>query len=192
MVGELRAPRPSECPRRMKQNASPGEQSEAPKRRRKPGQEQHPGAESQDSQHMLNQPRQFFPEKTIAFSQWRAASTPCKNQRIAKGAGGKGPRQKTSKIVKKCQKVFRHFSTVFARHLFSGPFCNPLKKEKEYWNGRHSREKKKQLSQQMQQSGVPLAANPFSPGRGQPRSHAQPGTTAKRMARNNMGPCATA
>ena len=67
-------------------------------------------------------------------------------QRIAKGAGGKGPRQKTSKIVKKCQKVFRHFSTIFAqgkkrqkssesvkkffrhfstnfaRHHFSGPF----------------------------------------------------------------------
>ena len=36
-------------------------------------------------------------------------------QRIAKGAGGKGPRQKTSKIVKKCQKVFRHFSTTFAQ-----------------------------------------------------------------------------
>ena len=34
--------------------------------------------------------------------------------------------QKTSKIVKKCQKVFRHFPTIFARHLFSGPFCNPL------------------------------------------------------------------
>ena len=37
----------------------------------------------------------------------------------------------TSKTVKsrqkfKCQKVFRHFSTIFARHLFSGPFCNPL------------------------------------------------------------------
>ena len=36
-------------------------------------------------------------------------------QRIAKGAGGKGPRQKTSKIVKKRQKVFRHFSTIFAQ-----------------------------------------------------------------------------
>ena len=36
-------------------------------------------------------------------------------QRIAKGAGGKGPRQKTSKIVRKCQKVFRHFSTIFAQ-----------------------------------------------------------------------------
>ena len=37
------------------------------------------------------------------------------NQRSAKGAGGKGPRQKTSKIVKKCQKYFRHFSTIFAQ-----------------------------------------------------------------------------
>ena len=36
-------------------------------------------------------------------------------QRIAKRAGGKGSRQKTSKIVKKCQKVFRHFSTIFAQ-----------------------------------------------------------------------------
>ena len=47
----------------MKQNASPGEQSEAPRRRRKPGQEQHPGPENQDSQHMLNQPRMSFPER---------------------------------------------------------------------------------------------------------------------------------
>ena len=31
-------------------------------------------------------------------------------QGIAKGVGGKGPRQKTSKLVKNCQKVFRHFS----------------------------------------------------------------------------------
>ena len=31
-------------------------------------------------------------------------------QRTAKGAGGKGA---TSKIVKKCQKYFRHFSTLF-------------------------------------------------------------------------------
>ena len=36
-------------------------------------------------------------------------------QWIAKGAGGKGPRQKTSKIVKKYQEVFRHFSTIFAQ-----------------------------------------------------------------------------
>ena len=41
-------------------NASPGEQSEAPRRRWKPGQEQHPGPENQDSQHMLNQPRGSF------------------------------------------------------------------------------------------------------------------------------------
>ena len=33
-------------------------------------------------------------------------------QRIAKGAGGKGPRQKTSKSVKK---FFRHFSIIFAQ-----------------------------------------------------------------------------
>ena len=39
----------------------------------------------------------------------------CLFQQIAKGAGGKGPRQKASKIVKKCQKVFRHFSTIFAQ-----------------------------------------------------------------------------
>ena len=68
-------------------------------------------------------------------------------QRIAKGAGGKGPRQKTSKsikkffdtfrqfscrakkrqksskIVKKCEKVFRHFSTNFAQGtIFPAPF----------------------------------------------------------------------
>ena len=31
-------------------------------------------------------------------------------------------RAKNVKIVKKCQYVFRHFSTIFARHQFSGPF----------------------------------------------------------------------
>ena len=36
-------------------------------------------------------------------------------QWTAKGASGKGPRQKTSQIVKKCQKYFRHFSTFFAQ-----------------------------------------------------------------------------
>ena len=36
--------------------------------------------------------------------------------------------QKTSKIVKKCQNIFRHFSTIFARHQFSGPFWGALKK----------------------------------------------------------------
>ena len=48
----------------MKQNASPGAQSEALRRRWKPGQEQHPEQENQDSQHMLNQPRGSFPERT--------------------------------------------------------------------------------------------------------------------------------
>ena len=41
---------------------------------------------------------------------------------LQKGAGGRGPRQKNVNIVKKCQKVFRHFSTNFARQHFSGPF----------------------------------------------------------------------
>ena len=49
----------------MKRNASPGEQSEAPRRRGKPGQERHPGPQNQDSQHMLNQHRGSFPEKLI-------------------------------------------------------------------------------------------------------------------------------
>ena len=53
---------PSNVQRPVKQNASPGEQSEAPRRRWKPGQEQHPGPENQDSQHMLKQPRGYFPE----------------------------------------------------------------------------------------------------------------------------------
>ena len=44
----------------VKQNASPGEQSEALRRRWKPGQEQRTGPENQDSQHMLNQPRGSF------------------------------------------------------------------------------------------------------------------------------------
>ena len=44
----------------VKQNASPQEQSEAPRPRWKPGQEQHPGPENQDSQHMLKQPRGSF------------------------------------------------------------------------------------------------------------------------------------
>ena len=35
----------------------PGEESEAPRRRWKPGQERHPGPKNQDSQHTLNQPR---------------------------------------------------------------------------------------------------------------------------------------
>ena len=62
MVGELRAADPSNVQGPVKQNASPGEQSEAPRPRWKPGQEQNPGPENQDSQHMLEQPRGYFPE----------------------------------------------------------------------------------------------------------------------------------
>ena len=46
----------------MKQNASTGEQSGAPRRRWRPGQEQHPGPENQD-QHTLSQPRASFPDQ---------------------------------------------------------------------------------------------------------------------------------
>ena len=66
-----------------------------------------------------------------------------KYQRTAKRASGKGQRQKTSKSlkkyfrqlsrraknVKKCQKYFRLFSTVFARRQFSGPFWGALSKK---------------------------------------------------------------
>ena len=38
----------------MRQNARPGNQSEAPRPRWKPGQDQNPGPENQDSQHMLS------------------------------------------------------------------------------------------------------------------------------------------
>ena len=44
--------------------------------------------------------------KSLAFEGFLRANPLCP----PKGAGGQGPRQKTSKIVKKCQKVFRHFS----------------------------------------------------------------------------------
>ena len=40
--------------------------------------------------------------------------------------------QKTSKIVKKCQNtIFRHFSTIFPRHQFSGPFWGALKLQRQ-------------------------------------------------------------
>ena len=84
---------------------------------------------------------------SVYHSSFRAA----KNQRITKGAGGKGPRQKsqkssksvkmfstlfdnfrsgqkTSKIVEKRQKFFDTFSTIFVRNLFSGPFWGALKR----------------------------------------------------------------
>ena len=67
----------------------------------------------------------------------------CFLQRIAKGAGGKGPRQKTSKIVEEFFDTFRQLSRrakkrqksskgvkkffdTFARHHFSGPFWGAL------------------------------------------------------------------
>ena len=62
VVGELRAEDPSNDQGFVKQDASPGEQSEAPRPRWKPGQEQNPGPENQESQHMLEQPRGYFPE----------------------------------------------------------------------------------------------------------------------------------
>ena len=63
VVGELRAADPSNVQGPVKQNASPGEQSEAPRPRWMPGQEQNPRPENQDSQHMLEQPRGSFPER---------------------------------------------------------------------------------------------------------------------------------
>ena len=62
VVGELRAADPSNVHGPVKQNASPGEQSEAPRPRWKPGQGQNPGPENQDNQHMLEQPRGYFPD----------------------------------------------------------------------------------------------------------------------------------
>ena len=62
VVGELWVADPSSVQGRVKQNASAGEQSEAPGPRWKPGQEQNPGPENQASQYMLEQPRGYFPE----------------------------------------------------------------------------------------------------------------------------------
>ena len=62
VVGELRATDPSNVQGSVKQNASPGQQSEAPRPRWKLGQEQNPGPENQDSQHMLEQPRGYVPD----------------------------------------------------------------------------------------------------------------------------------
>ena len=79
-------------------------------------------------------------ETTLSF-----LPTPDKNQPTATGASRKGPlqksqrslnsvktsfdisrqssrRAKTSRIVKSVKNNFRHFSTIFARHRFSGPF----------------------------------------------------------------------
>ena len=60
--GGAEAADPSNVQGPVKQNASPGEQSEAPRPRWKPGQQQNTGPENQDSQHMLEQPRGHSPE----------------------------------------------------------------------------------------------------------------------------------
>ena len=62
MVGKLRAADPSNVQGPVKQNASAGEQSEGPRPRWKTAQEQNPGPENQDNQHMLEQPRGSFPD----------------------------------------------------------------------------------------------------------------------------------
>ena len=54
-----------------------------------------------------------FERRALGPPDWKSGRL--KNQQIAKGAGGKAPRQKTSTIVKTRQKVFRHFSTIFAQ-----------------------------------------------------------------------------
>ena len=59
-VGELRAADPSKCTRANEANTRPGEQCGAPRRRWKPGQEQHPGPENWNSPNKLNQPRESF------------------------------------------------------------------------------------------------------------------------------------
>ena len=69
VVGELWAADPSSVQGPVKQNASTGEQSEAPKPRWKPGQEQNPGPENQDGQHMLEQPRGYFLKKRGCFDE---------------------------------------------------------------------------------------------------------------------------
>ena len=80
VVGELRAADPSKVQGPAKQNASPREQSEAPRPRRKPGQEQHPGPENQDSQHMLKQPRGYFSDclRLLALSPLRFRLCVCR------------------------------------------------------------------------------------------------------------------
>ena len=62
VVGELWAADPSNVQGPVKQNARPGDQSEAPRPRWKPGQEQNPAPGNQDSQHMREQPRGSFPD----------------------------------------------------------------------------------------------------------------------------------
>ena len=62
VVGELWAADPSKCTRAHEANASSGTKSEAPRCCWKSARQQHPAPESQDSQHMLKQPRGSFPD----------------------------------------------------------------------------------------------------------------------------------
>ena len=97
VVGELRGSTSKQCPRPVKQNASPGEQSEAPRQRWKPGQEQNPGPENQDSQHMLEQPRGSFPDHF--FLRYRPKGV------LGKGAGNnKNASEMRQKYVKNAPK----------------------------------------------------------------------------------------
>ena len=65
VLGDLRAADSSNVQGPVKQNTSLGDQSEAPRPRWKPGQKQNPGPENQDSRHMLEQPRGYFPEISV-------------------------------------------------------------------------------------------------------------------------------
>ena len=69
VVGELRAADPSNVQGPVKLNVSSGGQSEALRPRWKPGQEQHPGPENQDSQHRLEQPRRYFQDGSERLNQ---------------------------------------------------------------------------------------------------------------------------
>ena len=74
----------------MRQNASPGKQSEAPRRMWKLGQEQHLGPENQDSQHMLHQPRGSFPDTFAKVSGSRKSINMPEKSWGASGSGTEG------------------------------------------------------------------------------------------------------
>ena len=78
VVAELWAADPNNVQVPVKPNASPGQQSEAPRPRWKPGPEQNPGPENQDSQHMLEQPRGYFPD-TVSGKSAEFCRTVCGN-----------------------------------------------------------------------------------------------------------------
>ena len=75
MVGELRAADPSNVQGPVKRNASPGEQSQGLRPRWKPGQEQNPGPENQDNQHMLEQTRPKL-ERAVSLQNYNQVDQP--------------------------------------------------------------------------------------------------------------------